>query len=97
MVVDEEVSVQRFVDEFRRYEEKLFCNAEKDMFTRLPQTVAQVYFQVVETLCSHIVSSMFQFGTAEQNDANMAVIQIILCCCILHLFCLLVNRPERFC
>ena len=58
---------QRFVDEFRVYEEKLFRNIDRDHFHRhrANDTLGNLYFRVVECMCTTVVMCMTRFHAQE--------------------------------
>ena len=58
---------QRFVDEFRLYEETLFRTTERDHFHRHRpnDTLGNLYFRVVEWICTTVVGYMRRFHSRE--------------------------------
>ena len=58
---------QRFVDEFRIYEEKLFRNSEREHFHRhrSNDTLGNLYFRVTESICTTVVMCMTRFHNQE--------------------------------
>ena len=65
--VDDDMMRQRFVDEFRVYEEKLFRNIDRDHFHRhrANDTLGNLYFRVVECMCTTVVMCMTRFHAQE--------------------------------
>ena len=58
---------QRFVDEFRLYKDKLFTDIERDHFHchRANDTLGDLYFRVVEMICTKVVAYMTWFHSEE--------------------------------
>ena len=58
---------QRFVDEFRFYENKLFRSTERDHFHcyRPNDTLGNLYFRVTESMCTTVVTCMTRFHVQE--------------------------------
>ena len=64
---DDDMMRQRFVDEFRLYEDRLFRNTERDNFHcyRPNDTLANLYFRVTESMCTTVVMCMTRFHAQE--------------------------------
>ena len=60
---------QKFVTKFRTYEETLFKPTERDHFNyrQSNDTLGNLYFRVVEWLCTRVVASMVRFHTLEKR------------------------------
>ena len=58
---------QRFVDEFRLYEDRLFRNTDRDHFhcNRPNDTLGNLYFRVTESMCTTVVVCMTRFHAQE--------------------------------
>ena len=58
--VDDDMMRQRFVDEFRIYEEKLFRDSDWEHFHRhrANDTLGNLYFRVTEFICTTVVMCM---------------------------------------
>ena len=74
--VDADMMRQRFVDEFRLYEDKLFTDTERDHFHHhgANDTLGDLYFRVVEVICTTVVAYMTRFhteNTAPQNGKRV--------------------------
>ena len=70
--VDDDMMRQRFADEFRVYEEKLFKTIDRDHFHqhRRNDTLANLYFRIVECMCTTVVVCMTQFHAQEMESAG---------------------------
>ena len=69
--VDDDMMRQRFVDEFRIYEEKLFRDSEREHFHRhrANDTLGNLYFRVTEFICTVVVTYMTRFHEQEIDSA----------------------------
>ena len=67
--VDGDIMRQRFIDEFRLYEEKLLKNTERDYFYRhrANDTLRNLYFRVVKWICTTVVGYMTRFHNQEKE------------------------------
>ena len=65
---------QRFVDEFRIYEEKLFRDSDREHFHRhrANDTLGNLYFRVTEFICTTVIKCMTRFYDQETNLAAAA-------------------------
>ena len=65
--VDDDMMRQRFVDEFRIYEDKLFRISERDNIHRyrVNDTLGHLYARVVECMCTTVVMCMTPFHAQE--------------------------------
>ena len=72
--VDDDMMRQRFVDEFRIYEEKLFKDSEREHFHRhrSNDTLGNLYFRVTEFICTTVVMCMTRFHNQEIGSAAAA-------------------------
>ena len=72
--VDNDMMRQRFVDEFRIYEEKLFRDSEREHFHRhrSNDTFGNLYFRVTESICTTVVMCMTRFHNQELDSAAAA-------------------------
>ena len=71
--VDVDMMKQRFVDEYRLYEDTLFTLRERDHFHRSRgdhDTFGHLYFRVVEWICTTVVGCMRRFHTLEKKWAT---------------------------
>ena len=70
--VDADTLMQRFVDEYRLYEEKLFKIIERDHLHRhrANDTLGNLYFRVVEGICTTMVGCMARFHAQEMEAAG---------------------------
>ena len=66
---------QRFVDEFCVCEEKLFRNTERDHFHhhRANDTLGNLYFRVIECMCTTVVACMTRFHAQEMIGSAAAM------------------------
>ena len=74
--VDVDRMKQRFVDEYRLYEDSLFTLRERDHFHRIRgehDTLGHLYFRVVEWICTTVVACMRRFHTLEKKFATTAI------------------------
>ena len=68
--VDADGMKQRFVEEYRTYEDALFTVRERDYFHRSRgdhDTLGHLYFRVVEWICTTVVGCMTRFHTLEKK------------------------------
>ena len=65
---------QRFVDEFRLYEDKLFRDPVREHYHRHREddTFGNLYFRVVESMCTTVVMCMTRFHDQEIDSAAAA-------------------------
>ena len=70
--VNDDMMRQRFVDEFRLYEEKLFRDPDREHFHRhrANDTFGNLYFRVVESMCTTVVMCMTRFHAQEIDVKN---------------------------
>ena len=73
--VDGDMMRQRFVDEFRVYVEKLFRIIDRDHYHhhQANDTLGNLYFHVVECMCTTVVMCMTRFHAQEIDAAKAAV------------------------
>ena len=74
---DGDMMRQRFVDEFRLYENKLFRSVDRDNFHRYRpnDTLGNLYFRVTESMCTTVVMCMTRFHAREiASDDSTATI-----------------------
>ena len=71
--VDADTMKQRFVDEYRLYEETVFKIIERDHLHRHRDndTLGNLYFRVVEGICTTMVGCMTRFHAQEIEDATV--------------------------
>ena len=73
--VDVDTMKQRFVEEYRKYEDALFTLLERDHFHRSRgdhDTLGHLYFRVVEWICTTVVGCMRRFHALEKKWAAEA-------------------------
>ena len=70
--VDDDMMRRRFVDEFRLYEENLFRIIDRDQYHhhRADDTLGNLYFRVVECMCTTVVVCMTRFHAQEIDTAG---------------------------
>ena len=72
--VDGDMMKQRFVDEFRLYEDKLFRDPVREHYHRHREddTFGNLYFRVVESMCMTVVMCMTRFHEQKIDSAAAA-------------------------
>ena len=74
--VDRDMMKQRFVDEYRLYEDAVFTLRERDHFHRSRgdhDTLGHLYFRVVEWICTTVVGCLRRFYTLETKTSAAAI------------------------